>query len=110
MSPELVQAISRTQKLFEERKRPSDWGINIIEGSTGLESKEDWSKYYMYLTNPDGFNPEITPETITGEEIIEAPPPEFDVIKHQNGCETIIHYKLKSVDEEKDFEDEKIEE
>ena len=51
MSPELVQAISRTQKLFEERKRPSDWGINIIEGSTGLESKEDWSKYYMYLTN-----------------------------------------------------------
>ena len=48
----------------------------------------------------------MTQETITGEETIEAPPPEFDIIKHQNGCETIIHYKLKSVDEEKDFEDE----
>ena len=106
MTPELSEAISRTQKLFQERKRPSDWGINIIEGSAGLQTKADWSKFYMYLTNPDNFDPEVTPETITGDEIIEAPLPEFDIIKTKNGSETLIHYRLKSVDEE----DEKIEE
>ena len=59
----------------------------------------------MWLTNPSNFDPEIEVQTINGDEVIEPTPPEFEVIEHQNGNETLIHYKLKAIDED----DEKVE-
>ena len=106
MTPELKNAIERTRKLFLTRDHAQDWGRNIIEGSVGLHSREDWTRYYSFLNNPNQFDPEakLTPMDVD-EEVDLTPPPEFKVIKTMNGTECIIEYRRKDT---MDVDDEKV--
>ena len=101
MSPELKTALALTRKLFRERDHADDWGRNIIEGSAGIESMEDWTKYYSFLTNPEAFDPEAVLAPMGEDDTVIPPPPkEFDVVETRNGNEILIEYKRK-VDDEK---------
>ena len=102
MSPELRAAIERTKNLFLERKRSEDWGANIIEGSAGISTLKDWTKFYSFLSNPDAFDPNVDLPTINGDEIIEGPPPGLRVVEYKNGPDTTIVYeRIREEDEEK---------
>ena len=103
MSPELTEAIERTKQLFIDRCRSEDWGQNIIQGSRGIQTVSDWTKYYSFLSNPTGFDENAEIPTINGEEVIEGPPPGLEVVEYKNGAETTIVYKriLESEDDEK---------
>ena len=107
MSQELRQAIERTKALFRERDHALDWSRNLMEGSAGLRTPADWTKYYAFLNNPDNFDPntEVVPMDIDEEEPDLSPPPEFRVETHVNGNEIVIEYKRKRQD---DVDDEKI--
>ena len=102
MSPELKNALALTRKLFRERDHADDWGRNLIEGSAGIESMEDWTKYYSFLSNPEGFDPEAVLVPMGDGPPIPPHPEEFDVIETKNGTETIIEYKRKVQDEKSD--------
>ena len=102
MSPELKTALALTRKLFRERDHADDWGRNIIEGSAGLESMSDWTKYYSFLSNPEDFDPEAVLAPMEDDVVIPPPPKEFDVVETRNGNETYIEYKLKVPDEKTD--------
>ena len=96
MSPELTQAIERTKQLFKARDHSQDWGRNILEGSKGLTTQEDWTLYYSYLTNPQQFDPNAVLETVDPNYVIEAPPDELEVVTHKNGTDIDIVYKRKA--------------
>ena len=111
MTPELARAILKTKALFKERDRAEDWSQNILEGSEGLSSRDDWTRYYTFLADPEGFDPD-TPvgETINPAETIDPLPSTLKSFETQNGTETIIH--VRNVDwmnqeEEKTEDDEK---
>ena len=93
MTPELAAAIARTRKFFETRSHSNDWGRNIVEGSFGITSQEDWTAYYSYLTNPDGFDPEAKLETLDPHENIKPLPEGLCFIKHKNGNDYEINIK-----------------
>ena len=99
MSPELKTALALTRKLFRERDHADDWGRNIIEGSSGIETMEDWTKYYSFLSNPEDFDPEAVLAPMEEGTVLPPHPKEFDVIETKNGNETIIEYKRKVQDE-----------
>ena len=99
MSPELEQAIARTEKLFKTRGCAEDWSRNIIEGSAGLATQRDWLLYYSFLTNPGGFDPNAN--LVPAEDVvIPAPDPRYKLVEYQNGGETTIHYKRRKDPEE----------
>jgi len=99
MSPELTKALEQTRELFRTRDRAEDWGRNILEGSKGLTTEGDWTKYYSYLTNPGAFNPDVDLETLDPNEVIEDIPAEFEEVTHMNGTEVLIEYKRRTDDE-----------
>ena len=94
MTPELVRAIAKTKALFKERNRAEDWSQNIVEGSEGLSSRDDWTRYYNFLADPEGFDPEApVGQTINPAETIEPLPSTLKSFETQNGTETIIHVR-----------------
>ena len=110
MTPELQDAIERTKNLFITRDHSADWGRNILEGSAGLETYEDWHRYYAFLNNPTQFDPDAEVQPMQDEvEVDLTPPPEFTVVKHQNGNETIIEYRRKDKMNVDTVDDEKME-
>ena len=110
MSPELKDAIERTMKLFLTRDHALDWSRNIIDGSAGLHSQSDWTRYYSFLNNPTHFDPDMEVKPMDVDEHVDlTPPPEFTVVKHQNGNEMIIEYRRKRKSSEMDIDDEKAE-
>ena len=101
MSPELSQAIERTKKLFKTRDHSEDWGRNIIDGSKGIHTQEDWTLYYSYLTNPHRFDPTKKLETVDPNYKIEGLPEGLEEVRHKNGTDIIIEYKrVRSLDED----------
>ena len=102
MSPELAAAIGRTKALFLERTRSEDWSQNVVEGSAGIRTLQDWTKYYSFLSNPEEFDPEVDLPTINGDEVIEGPPPGLEVVEYRNGTDFTIHYKRIREDEKEE--------
>ena len=108
MTPELANAMARTQKLFHERDKAEDWGRNIIEGSAGRKTEKDWTLYYSFLTNPVAFNENVCTQTINPTEIIKPLPEELVSTETRNGSETLIIVKRRKNAEVDDEKEEKI--
>ena len=103
MTPELAIAMERTKKLFHERDTAEDWGRNIIEGSAGLKTEHDWTLYYSYLTNPNGFDETVCQSTLNPNEIIPPLPEGLVAEETRNGTDIHILIKnVKNIDDEKE--------
>ena len=101
MTPELVQAMTKTVNLFKNRDRSEDWSRNIIEGSSGITSERDWTLYYAFLTNPANFSESnVCLETINPNETIPLPEGLEEVV-HKNGPDYIVEVKRINDDDEK---------
>ena len=100
MNAELQKAIHTAERLFKERNSAEWWGANIIDAGRCLQTKQNWTKFYAYLSNPSTFNPNIEYKTLEDEES------ELDQVtldyedlgmkeyRFENGNETIIHVRL----------------
>jgi hypothetical protein len=101
MDEELRTAIDELNRLFKERTDAGWWSQNIIDASRNITSKENWTKFYAYMHNPESFDPNKTYMTI--EECTEdadlSYPDSLEEIRYENGPDTIIHIKVK--DDEK---------
>ena len=102
MSPELAAAIKNTERLFKKRDRAEDWGRNIIEASREINSMNDWTLFYSYLTNPENFDPTQKIETLDVNTKIEGPPAGMKVETFKNGTDIDIVYKRIRDDDEKE--------
>lgn len=102
MSPELTAAIKKTERLFKERDSAEDWGRNIIEASREINSMNDWTLFYSYLTNPDHFDPAQKLETLDVNAEIEGPPAGMKIETYKNGTDVDIVYKRIQDDEKQD--------
>ena len=100
MSPEELKnlwvAIHKTQELFKTRSGTSDWQRNIVDGSSSLKTKIEWSNFYAWLANPSQFIPKENEEDFKFEEDCELwknykyPEGVHEKI-FKNGNETMIH-------------------
>ena len=100
----LQAAIRETRDLFKRRGTAGDWARNLIEGSRRLKTKKEWTKYYAYLANPEGFDPNREYAVVKPEDMTIEPYPEEQVVtEFKNGTETIVHVKnrVRSQDDEK---------
>ena len=102
MSPELATAIKKTERLFKERDRAEDWGRNIIEASREINSMNDWTLFYSYLTNPSHFDPTQKIKTLDVNAEIEGPPAGMKVETYKNGTDVDIIYKRIQDDEKEE--------
>jgi hypothetical protein len=100
MSPELAAAIKKTEVLFKTRDRAEDWGRNIIEASREINSMDDWTLFYSYLTNPNNFDPTQKIETLDVNAEIEGPPDGMKIETYKNGTDVDIVY-TRILDDEK---------
>ena len=50
------RAIAMHQKLLTEHNSPEDWADNIIKASELLETDRDWTIFYAYLGDKDGYD------------------------------------------------------
>ena len=99
MNAELKQAIDTAERLFKERDSAEWWGANIIDAGKCLRTKQNWTKFYAYLSNPAEFNPDIEHKTLYDEECgVEQLTMDYDELglqehRFENGTETIIHVR-----------------
>ena len=96
MDAELSLAINNVDRLFKNRDSPEFWSENIIEASSHIQKKENWTKFYAYMANPSAFNPNDNLQTIEDamEECDLSYPDFMEEVRYQNGPEeTIIHIK-----------------
>ena len=111
MNAELQNAIHTAERLFKERNSAEWWGANIIDAGKCLQTKQNWTKFYAYLSNPSTFNPNIEYKTLEDDEESELDQVTLDYddvglkeYRFENGNETIIHVKnmrVPQVDDEK---------
>ena len=111
MNAELQKAIHTAERLFKERNSAEWWGANIIDAGRCLQTKQNWTKFYAYLSNPSTFNPNIEYKTLEDDEESELDQITLDYedlgmkeYRFENGNETIIHVKnmrVPQVDDEK---------
>ena len=100
------RAIEKHQKLLDENAQPEMWADNIIKASKILESDRDWTIFYAYLADKDGYSKDKKYVTMNDVECTPIPPchPLLEEIYYENGpAETIIHVKRRAapVDDEK---------
>jgi len=111
-------AFERTKDLFKRRNTSEDWALNLVEGSKDLTTPLQWTHYYTFLANPNGYKEEEVCLKTAEEEYANNPnliPPYedcFEVTEYKNGNETIIYVKNKNLhppkeEDEEDEEDEK---
>ena len=88
---QLKEAIEKTTNLFRNRTHANDWSRNIIEGSAGLKTKQQWGRFYKWMSNPNHFDINEKIEYMDCDEY--NPPPYEDgmvVETHQNGPDLFI--------------------
>ena len=96
----LQRCLGKTKDLFQRRNRSEDWAENIIRGSAGLTTPEQWKHYYVWLANPKQYNEESTNKMEIDNSLtqIDDYPDCMEVETFQNGpCETVIHVKNKNL-------------
>ena len=98
LSPDEIKgleiAFERTLTLFKKHKNSESWSDNIIHGSVGLKTQEQWTQYQAWLANPKTYdlsNPTKAVDII--ETALEIPkyPDNMVVNEFQNGNETIVN-------------------
>ena len=94
-------ARDRTLELFRTRPGYQDWSLNLEEGSAGLTSDEDWTRFYQFLANPTGLVNKSPMELPDEKEQTHTLPPCMEEVRYQNGPDTIIHVKHVDADDEK---------
>jgi hypothetical protein len=101
MDEELRTAIENIQRLFKERDSPEWWSQNIIDASKGITKKENWTKFYAYMYNPETFDPNLTCETLEDckEADLSYDGLNLEEVRYENGNETFVHVRV--VEEEK---------
>ena len=104
------EAIEKLKKLIKEHRTPEVCADNLLKARSYLRDPEDWKKFYSYITNPKGFDPDKTFETLGDlEKIPDIPPYEdcFEINEYRNGpLETKIHVRNKNFYKKtEDFDD-----
>ena len=104
MDGELKTAIDRLKILFKERDSAEWWSQNIIDASQDIKKKENWTKFYSYMHNPENFDPNIDLKTMEDceEEIDLSYPEGLEAIRYKNGNETTIHVRVKKQESDSD--------
>ena len=100
----LQKAIAATVDLFKTRTDSEDWVRNIVEGSKTLTTPLQWTHFYTFLTNPNGYDEsKVDINSTAGEEYnneYTRTPYEscLEEVHYKNGPnETIIHVKNNSL-------------
>lgn len=107
---ELAEAIENTNLLFKTRTRANDWARNIEEGSKQLKTKQQWGRYYKWLSNPTHFDINEKVDYMDCDEY--NPPPYEDCMEvetYKNGPDIFITVKNKNL-YPSNQDDEKVEE
>ena len=102
----LKNACDNTMKLFMKYPEAADWSSNLIQGSAGLKTNEEWDAYVRFLANPSGGIPEIKPaqpipEVEDEKTQTELPPQLVTEIIENGPGETIVIVKNIDSQEEK---------
>lgn len=104
------KCVKKTTDLFKRRNLAEDWANNLIEGSKGLVTGNQWKHFYAWLSNPNNYNElEVNALETVGTELpsnLGDYPDYMKVETFQNGVETLVYVTHK----DKGGEDEKKEE
>lgn len=91
---QLKEAIEKTTNLFRNRTHANDWSRNIIEGSAGLKTKQQWGRFYKWMSNPTHFK--LT-DTVEYMDVDEYNPPAYEdgmeVEETMNGPDLFIRIR-----------------
>ena len=88
---ELAEAIEKTKDFFKRRTHDTDWSRNIEEGSKGLKTKQQWGRFYKWMSNPTHFDIRENVEYMDCDEF--NPPPYEEGMKvetFKNGPDLLI--------------------
>ena len=100
------KCVKKTTELFKRRNLAEEWANNLIEGSKGLTTGNQWKHFYAWLSNPDNYNEEeVNALKTIGTEIpsnLEDYPDYMKVETFQNGVETLVYVTHKDKEDEED--------